>query len=902
MKKQIALLLSATLALSSFGFSAWAEEIEVSEPVLGGIEIVPPSIDVAEDVEIITPDFVVDGEVIEIPVEEFESEETENVDNVYVEDDFSDIDLPEVGASSMLSGAGSEVIMGEETQNLPADDININVNFTDSFTGISNNGRTGTITYEQDAVLGSKVMKHIRASVGDTSFAGFYKTFSSAKKGRIHASVKVKVDDTTSTQVLPISFFAAGANVIDFYQAVPTVYILEGKFRVPSFNAGSDGGGSSEVGTALSDQWYQIDIYANVDGNTSTTDTFDYEIYTLGANNAKSLTFSGKDVKFGNNIASGANRLQANAGISTIAYCMIAKNGWAAPENYPVPGAIWMDDANCSYAPAEAYSEVDGKTNINPGVSEIIVEFLQYMTPSTFQNITVTKADGNPVTDVDGAPVTVTITPVNARKAKITFSEIIAGNTQYKITVPASVKTQSQESCTPKTINFGTSEYVYVAPVDSSVAFERTFDDNNITGLGTYYFGNAIVTDTDQTRGKVWEVYKSGSPDKPYHSYMASTYYNLPTPQTGPIFMSVKFKVADHTSWDFSPISFINHASADVYYASASFLRVNNGKFLENDCVTSPADVEANVWYQLDVTIFIDGKNTTDDTYSYTLKRLDGGELVDGKSEITKDNVVFGKHEYGGKGLNEQVQVGRIHFAQIASFGKGYANDAEIARVSGKYYVDDIVVKKFLSPSVTSTIANNATNVPINKEIKLTFDQKVDAADFTKIMLKQGETVLEVTPSVTSGMVKSVTIVPKNNFDYNREYVLSIPKLKNQGGISSLAQDITFITDLKPSNVGINTQSITKSTVGNTITIGATLVNNSMSNPNQASIITTLVGVTSGRVYDIGYKTHTISAGLTANTSVELTKPDNLSEAIKVVVYAFDTIKNMELATNPIDK
>lgn len=901
MKKQIALLLSATLAISSFGFSAWAEEAEVFEPVLGGVEVVPPSAPVVEDVEIIAPDFVVDGEVIEIPVEEFESEETENVDNVYVEDDFSDIDLPEVGASSMLSGAGSEVIMGEETQNLPADDININVNFTDSFTGISSNSRTGTITYEQDAVLGSKVMKHIRASVGDTSFAGFYKTFSSAKKGRIHASVKVKVDDTTSTQVLPISFFAADANTMDFYQAVPTVYILEGKFRVPSFNAGSNGGGSSEVGTALSDQWYQIDIYANVDGNTSTTDTFDYEIYTLGANNAKSLTYSGKEVKFGNNIASGANRLQANAGISTIAYCMIAKNGWAAPENYPVPGAIWMDDANCSYAPAEAYSEVDGKTNINPGVSEIIVEFLQYMTTDTFQNITVTKADENPVTDVDGTPVTVTITPVNARKAKITFSEVIAGNTQYKITVPASVKTLNQESCTPKTINFGTSEYVYVTPVDSSVAFERKFDDNSMSDLGFVYAGEEIVTDTDLERGKVLKVKKNSAPDIPYTSYLSSAYYQLPTAQTGSIFMSVKFKVPDTSKWDFAPISFIGNKQS--YYTSASFLRVNNGKFLENDRVTSPADVEANVWYQLDVTLFVDGKSTTTDSYSYTLKRLDGGYLVDDKTEITKENVAFGIQEYGGlTEISQQESVERVHFGMVSTYSQEYANEHEYARYSDDYFIDDISIKKFLSPSVTSTIANNATNVPINKEIKLTFDQKVDAADFTKIILKQGETVLEVTPSVTSGMVKSVTIVPKNNFDYNREYVLSIPKLKNQGGIPSLAQDITFITDLKPSNVGINTQSITKSTDGNTITIGATLVNNSMSNPNQASIITTLVGVTSGRVYDIGYKTHTISAGLTANTSVELTKPDNLSEAIKVVVYAFDTIKNMELATNPIDK
>lgn len=894
MKKQIALLLSATLALSSFGFSAWAEEIEVSEPVLGGIEIVPPSIDVAEDVEIITPDFVVDGEVIEIPEEDFEIEESEEVET---EDDFSDIDLPEIGASSMLSGSGSEVIMGEEIQNAPADDININVNFTDSFTGISNNGRTGTITYEQDAVLGSKVMKHIRASVADTSFAGFYKTFSSAKKGRIHASVKVKVDDTTSTQVLPISFFAAGANTIDFYGAVPTVYILEGKFRVPSFNAGSNGGGSSEVGTALSDQWYQIDIYANVDGNTSTTDTFDYEIYTLGANNAKSLTFSGKDVKFGNNIASGANRLQANAGISTIAYCMIAKNKWNYTVNDPVPGAIWMDDANCSYAPAEAYSEVDGKTNINPGVPEIIVEFLQYMTPSTFQNITVTKADGNPVTDVDGTPVTVTITPVNARKAKITFSEIIAGNTQYKITVPASVKTQSQESCTPKTINFGTSEYVYVAPVDSSVAFERTFDDNSMSDLGFVSADQEIVTDTDLERDKVLKVKKNGAPDKPYTSYLSSAYYQLPTAQTGSIFMSVKFKVPDTSKWDFAPISFIGNKQS--YYTSASFLRVNNGKFLENDRVTSPADVEANVWYQLDVTLFVDGNAATTDTYSYTLKRLDGGYLVDDKTEITKDNVNFGIQEYGGlTGISQQVSVERVHFGMVSTYSQDYADEHEYARYSDDYFIDDISIKKFLAPSFTSTITDGATDVAINKEITLTFDQKVDATSFSKIMLTQAGNVLDITPSVTSGYVKSVTLDTRD-FDYNREYVLTITGVQNQGGVKAVTKTITFKTVAKPSSVGID--AVTRANNGNNITINANLINNAMPAKTQASIVATLVGITSGRVYDIAYKTYSLENQSTP-VSLDLTKPNNLSESIKVVVYAFDTINNMDLATNPIDK
>ena len=47
MKKQIALLVSLALTVSSFGFSAWADEVEVVEPMVGvGTEIITPNLEI----------------------------------------------------------------------------------------------------------------------------------------------------------------------------------------------------------------------------------------------------------------------------------------------------------------------------------------------------------------------------------------------------------------------------------------------------------------------------------------------------------------------------------------------------------------------------------------------------------------------------------------------------------------------------------------------------------------------------------------------------------------------------------------------------------------------------------------------------------------------------------------
>jgi len=117
------------------------------------------------------------------------------------------------------------------------------------------------------------------------------------------------------------------------------------------------------------------------------------------------------------------------------------------------------------------------------------------------------------------------------------------------------------------------------------------------------------------------------------------------------------------------------------------------------------------------------------------------------------------------------------------------------------------------APSVLSTDpVNNATNVPIDKVIKVTFNEDVESAtNFDKIIMLDAE---GATVAVTTTLTASVlTITPSDPLAYSTKYTVTIPAgaVKDTSG-NALAEELSFSFTTKVVPIVVSTDPVNNAT------------------------------------------------------------------------------------------
>ena len=922
MKKQIALLVSLALTVSSFGISAWADEIEVSEPVIGvGTEIVTPIVPTVEEVDEVFSDF--GSEDIEIEVTEDIIEVEDLTATEESEDDT--VDAFEMGASAMLSGSGEEVFVGEETSDAPAVDNYIHDETFESYNVATNYADAlvlgklkGTQAYSKVIKEGeNKVLELYRwnPNTSYSSYMGFMKfqgtgAFSPSKTGIMEASVKFKMESLENAKYYPITFNAASSSIYAFY---PTVWVENGTFYVKNNTFGQSGGDKNKSlnVAAQAGVWYELKIKMYVDGNAETRDSYDFAVTKVSDG---TTVVSGEDVILGPGF-SGQGAMK-NTGLTQLGFGgVIGTAASSSPKS-------WIDDIHTKYTPAQVKSATfkDGDKNVSP-VDKIEIEFTQYMKGSTFSNITITDKNGDPALDAEGEEIVITPKAVSATKCELLLSEILAYESKFKLVIPADkVEAQNGDKCAATVINFETGVFVYETPIDSSVKLDDTFD-SSATDDTTSYGRNSAAYEMDNTLNSTVLKYKKyvggTSNNVPYFGYTAYPKVAFSPLQTGTFKLSVKFKADDVVNDDIFPITLKpakDSLAEGSRYGVTPFVYINNGRFYQVGGSSTEADkeiarAENNVWYELSVNITIDGDKNTNDLFSYELKRVDGADITEGTKTLTGENLVYGRSAYapGTASYNgyDNEGIKRIYFGGISS-ELGSSAGAMDGYSNGFVYIDDAKVIKYDVPEMTVSIADGATGVSVNEQLKLTFDQKVNSADFAKITLKQGDNFVTVTPDAKDGYTKTCTL-KTSALEYNREYTLTIPAMKNQGGIPAKPMTIKFTTEKKPADVaisnvkvnGVNSESASYNfTPGSDITINANY-QNAIASESKASLFVQLVNA-NGEVVKIGYEDVTLSANANGNIQAKVTIPQDIGAGAKVYIFAWDSIQTMTPVSNVV--
>ena len=370
------------------------------------------------------------------------------------------------------------------------------------------------------------------------------------------------------------------------------------------------------------------------------------------------------------------------------------------------------------------------------------------------------------------------------------------------------------------------------------------------------------------------------------------------TPVSGNIEMKAKFKVNNLTDVEYYPLSFKTDKQLktdDSFYDFAKMIYISKGKFMianpdvPSDITTSAgvyttaevADAETDKWYDLTIRLNIDGDETTFDTWSYTLKDIAGNEIGSG------ENYVLGVSQ-GNAAYNF------FDMAGIKRFIASYINNS--TAVDSIMYLDDVSIVKLKNPVATASISDGAENVSVSDEIVISFSQPVDAEGFDRITLTKGGENVAVSVRPTAGYTKTCTVTFADNLDYNREYVLNIPQMRNEYKVYSDALNIGFKTELKKNaievqNLTINDGGAVVVAAGEKIKINADFANVSSADEDAALIVA--VYDKYGTMHGAVYKNTTVETGKSASLEAELTVPQDVGEDAYIMVYTWNGIGSM---------
>ena len=247
------------------------------------------------------------------------------------------------------------------------------------------------------------------------------------------------------------------------------------------------------------------------------------------------------------------------------------------------------------------------------------------------------------------------------------------------------------------------------------------------------------------------------------------------TPVSGNIEMKAKFKVNNLTDVEYYPLSFKTDKQLktdDSFYDFAKMIYISKGKFMIANpdapsdiastngiyTTTEIADVQTDKWYDLTINLYIDGDETTFDSWSYSLKDTAGNVIGSG------ENYVLGVSQ-GNSAYNF------FDMAGIKRFIASYINNS--TAVNSIMYLDDVSIKAQLAAPKISNVDIDTTEAQ-RPVITVTFNQEMNVDSFSGITVKdeQGNAV-ELEISSDNASVCTVKIL--TDLPYETNFTLTVP-------------------------------------------------------------------------------------------------------------------------------
>ena len=541
---------------------------------------------------------------------------------------------------------------------------------------------------------------------------------------------------------------------------VRTLYIYNGKLLAA--NPARDSQWAPNATTVLEsmtpDVFYTFKMRFNIDGDSTTTDTYIYSVYdTDGKLLAESTDMSNVGI-------SGAGRAKdhydmtkidsiffggAKAGSATITYDTIKVTQFSAPEF--------------------TSTLADGTTEVKEG-SKVTLTFDKEMNTSTFANIALQKADGTAVSGL-------TYTVVDNKNCVLTLPEILDSEAAYKIVVPSTVTATDGMCVVDEEISFTSAESSMIFYKDfSGITKQETSALYNNNDNAGFRRNNGGFGDGAIEGGLKFNIYANTNP----HAFTYHTDRAMGV--TGNIVLEakMKFKEAGNNKTYYPlailPENGIGHNNVLFAYPS-NILKISGGKCYSGG--KEICDITADTFYNFKVVLNIDGDSTTTDTF-YTEISTDTSSLGTGSGNLTSTHGTVS----GYPSLSAMTSLGGVHVV-IANNVNAVATDVIIASTKGYYAT---------IPEVTSSLVNGTNGVKAGDVVTLTFSEAMNTSTFANIALQTSDgTAVKGLKYEASDDGKTCVLTIPGYLKSEANYKLIIPsKVLSEGMIGVVEQVINF--------------------------------------------------------------------------------------------------------------
>lgn len=727
-------------------------------------------------------------------------------------------------------------------------------------------------------------------------------------------NTSVTLPDVSHNPYEIVSPVGLRAGYMQYRNVVPSSTTDDSKTSYLSMNPSS----SARMLEVSSNTWYNMVVDVNVDGNADTFDTYTCTITAVG-DPTKTATVGPYylgDVVGGN---SGYPQYDLTA-IKGVVWGYVAGH-----TSDTVAPSMELDDIYISHIAedfdVDTVSVSDNSENV-PLSGDISITFNSAPSESTLSNIKLSKSDETGVA-LSGR--------LSGNTYTVSYSNLEA-MTDYSLDIPTSVMSADGNAlATEKTIHFRTAD-------DGTNIFTENFS-NSITWAG-YGVGTAEKKYTRITGGQnsnvsvvdgaikvtdeagfnnVTLIRKVDDSGYRFMDYTEEGKENnnkgdRPDGLNGTIKIGGEFTftglTAAGTEGTFAPLGIFDNATLDANTSGSNCiaqlkyilapLTISNGTLSAynpgNITVDSTAGgtkesvcaINNGTKYNISVTMNIDGDDTTLDYYTYSIS--------DGTNTYTGGPYVLGTC-VGGSGCSSfdlkgimGVAIGTVMGANMTTIGTTVA--------------DNVYAKYIAPPTVTSSVADNATGVNLSDPIALTFSKKMDTTTYANIKLYAGSEAggTDVTSTVTGTSMDMSYSMNIGNLSHGTRYTLVIPSTVLSADKASVSKKtISFTTgdsanSITISNIKVGGASVADGgsvnlSAGTSIAVTADFTNTLASTAQNATLIIAVLN-SNDTMISAAYTLQQISANATENLNVSLMLPADETGA-KLKIMAWDGFENM---------